>query len=188
MPPRQESLLEALAQVVPRDEKEFQDLARMKRFARELEMPFSRDQLPAHFTASALVLDPANDRVCLIFHAKAKGWFQPGGHVEVEDEGAIFRTALREASEETGLRLKPHPRLPGIIHVDIHRAPPGGAAHEHLDVRFALIAENPDALRHDPAEAHGAAWVTPQDIRDLPVYESVRRLLAAFGKALNPRA
>ena len=39
----------------------------------------------AHFTASALVVDEAGARVCLVAHAKLGRLLQPGGHVEPTD-------------------------------------------------------------------------------------------------------
>ena len=52
------SLHELLARHVPTDDKEREDLARMRAFATELERPFSRTQERGHFTGSAVVVDP----------------------------------------------------------------------------------------------------------------------------------
>src|SRR5439155_13984878 len=90
-------LLSYLSKVVPQDEKERRDLAAMTAFAGELDAPFSREQLPAHFTGSAVVVDPSGQRVCMVFHPKLERWLQPGGHWESADAGDIAATALREA-------------------------------------------------------------------------------------------
>ena len=41
-----------------------------------------RSCLPDHVTASMLVLSPDAGQVLLTLHAKARRWFQFGGHVE----------------------------------------------------------------------------------------------------------
>ena len=75
----------------------------MLAYAETLGDPFSRDQLPAHFTASAVIVDPPGELVCMIHHKKLKRWLQPGGHFEPSDGGDAALAALREAREETSL-------------------------------------------------------------------------------------
>jgi len=123
----------------------------MLRLAEELERPTSRDQPRAHFTASALVVDGACERVCLVEHAKLGRLLQPGGHVEPTDL-SLEAAALREAREETQLELDFHPVAPRPFDLDIHEIParPGEPAHFHLDVRYLLVG------RGEPCA--GAAW------------------------------
>ncbi|HZH03370.1 MAG TPA: NUDIX domain-containing protein [Myxococcaceae bacterium] len=173
------ALVELLSQVVPVDDKEREDQARMLRFALELPEPLSRHQPTAHFTGSALVLSPDGERVCFVFHAKSQGWFQPGGHADPSDGDSILKTTLREVSEETSLSVDLHPSLPGPVHLDVHEFPAhsGEPAHQHLDVRFVMVAQNPDALRHDPAESHDARWFTFGEGLERAGDESVRSLM-----------
>lgn len=155
--------LEALlANHVPADDKERVDLESMRSFSTSLAQPFSRDQWPAHFTGSAVVVTPAGDRVCLVLHAKLHRWLQPGGHADVVDGGSMEATALREAREETGCDVAVHPRSPGPLDVDVHVIPARKTdpEHRHLDVRYLVVAKNPEALAHDPNESHGAQWLT----------------------------
>ncbi len=154
-------LRELLARHVPADERERGDLERMREFAARLERPFSREQAEAHFTGSAVVVDPAGERVAMVLHVKLKRWLQPGGHAEEGDGGRMEATALREAREETGCRVHLHPTAPRPLDVDIHTIPGrgGSAAHQHLDVRYLVVAENPEALAHDPNESSGAQWL-----------------------------
>lgn len=94
---------------------------------------------PVHLTASLVVLSPGLDAVALTLHGKAKRWFQFGGHVEAGD-ASMADAALREGREESGLdglRL-----LPGLLQLDAHTLPSAfGRCREHLDVRFAAVAE-----------------------------------------------
>ena len=134
----------------------------MRALATELERPFSRGQERGHFTGSAVVVDPAGERVVMVHHGKLKRWLQPGGHAEEGDGGSMEATALREAREETGCRVRLHASAPRPLDVDIHTIPArkDEPEHVHLDVRYLVVAEDPEALAHDPGESSGAQWLT----------------------------
>lgn len=71
----------------------------------------TRSCVPDHLTASTLVLSHDHTRVLLTLHAKARRWFQFGGHCEPGDD-TLAGAAEREAVEEsglTGLRVEPTP-------------------------------------------------------------------------------
>jgi 8-oxo-dGTP pyrophosphatase MutT (NUDIX family) len=155
-------LTDLLAAHRPTDEKETADLREMREFAASLSQPFSREQWPAHFTGSAVVVTPDGAKVCLVLHAKLKRWLQPGGHADTVDSGSMEATALREAREETGCEVELHPTAPRPLDVDVHVIPARKTdpEHKHLDVRYLVVAKNPDALAHDPNESHGAQWLT----------------------------
>ena len=109
----------------------------MRAFARQLAEPFSRAQETAHFTGSAVIVDPEGRRVCLVHHAKLGRWLQPGGHADAADEGSMALSALREAHEETGMRVSLHPSASRPFDVDVHVIPARKTEpeHRHLDVR-----------------------------------------------------
>jgi 8-oxo-dGTP pyrophosphatase MutT (NUDIX family) len=116
----------------------------------------SRTCRPDHLTASTLVVSPDGERVLLTLHAKARRWFQLGGHVE-PDDGSLAEAALREAREESGLAgliLDPVP-----VQLSEHPVPfcgPDGTVH-HLDVRF--VATAPAGVEHAAsAESLDVAW------------------------------
>jgi 8-oxo-dGTP pyrophosphatase MutT (NUDIX family) len=109
----------------------------------------TRDCRPDHLTASTLVLSHDRSRVLLTLHAKARRWFQLGGHCEPGD-ATLAAAALREATEESGigdLRMVPTP-----VQLSEHAVPfcgPDGDVH-HLDVRFAAVADT--AAEHAVSE------------------------------------
>ena len=175
------ALLSALLDaVVPADEKEEADLGTLRAHAASLADPFSRDQPVAHFTGSALVTDGA--RVALVLHRKLGRWLQPGGHADPADGGDLVRTALREAEEETGLRVRLHPSAPRPLDVDVHEIParPDAPAHLHLDVRFLAVAEPGVPLTVDAAESAEVRWFAREEALRVADDPSLRRLL---GKA-----
>jgi len=93
---------------------------------------------PGHITASAIVLDPAGERVLLTLHPRVGAWLQLGGHCEPSDD-TLAGAALREATEESGiagLRIDPEP-----VHVDVHPITCSlGVPTRHFDVRFRVRA------------------------------------------------
>jgi 8-oxo-dGTP pyrophosphatase MutT (NUDIX family) len=163
--------------VVPADDKERADLARLREYGASLAEPFSHRQPVAHFTGSALVTDGA--RVALVLHRKLSRWLQPGGHAEPEDGGDLCRTALREAREETGLAVELHPSAPRPLDVDVHAIPerPEAPAHLHLDVRFLVVAEPSGKLVREASEVTDVRWFTLAQALKEADDASLRRLL-----------
>lgn len=102
----------------------------------------TRECRPDHLTASTLVLSATGDEVLLTLHAKARRWFQLGGHCEPGD-ASLAAAATREATEESGLPglvLDPVP-----VQLSEHAVPfcgPSGSPRpvHHLDVRFVAVA------------------------------------------------
>lgn len=156
-----QSLLDDLQQVIERHvahgpEERF-EVAAWRGLGREPTV-LTRAGDPAHFTASAVPVDPTNRRVCLVLHAKLDQWVQPGGHMEPGDD-TVGQAALRELQEETGLagELDPRPLL-------LSRHPsPCGVGDWHLDVQLLVRTTEVAPVVSD--ESHDVAWF---DLHDLP--------------------
>jgi 8-oxo-dGTP pyrophosphatase MutT (NUDIX family) len=98
-----------------------------------------RDCYPDHLTASTLVLSADGGSALLTLHAKARRWFQFGGHCEADDR-TLAEAAYREAREESGLPTLDLDPVP--VQLSEHAVPfcdPRGGVH-HLDVRFVAVA------------------------------------------------
>jgi len=98
-----------------------------------------RECYPDHLTASTLVLSADGGSALLTLHAKARRWFQFGGHCEADDR-TLAEAACREAREESGLPTLDLDPVP--VQLSEHAVPfcdPRGGVH-HLDVRFVAVA------------------------------------------------
>jgi 8-oxo-dGTP pyrophosphatase MutT (NUDIX family) len=172
-------LAAVLARHRPRDEREARDLARIRAFVASHPDPFDRRIPEGHLTASALVLSPAGAAVLLLHHRKLGRWLQPGGHAEPgEHDGAEI--ALREAREETGLApLALHATAPRPLDVDVHVIPArdGEPAHEHLDLRYLVVASPAVALRPSAGEARDLRWFRWDELEPLDLDPGLRRAL-----------
>lgn len=153
---------------------------RLLMLLRDGEPAFHRDHLPGHFTASAIVLSQALDRVLLTHHRKLDIWIQLGGHTDGDTD--LLRAARREAYEESGLE-QIGVGLPRIVDIDIHGIPAHGSepAHAHYDVRFAFLAD-PAAPLVVSDESHDLAWVA---VSNLAAYSAERSLHRAVEKAVR---
>ncbi|MCE1179434.1 MAG: NUDIX domain-containing protein [Micrococcales bacterium] len=110
---------------------------------------------PAHLTSGCIVFDESMERVLLTLHAKAREWFQFGGHFETGDQ-SVRTAATREAREESGIAtLEAAPR---IAQLDRHSLGGSfGRCREHLDIRYAAVAPA-DARHLVSSESLDVAW------------------------------
>jgi 8-oxo-dGTP pyrophosphatase MutT (NUDIX family) len=142
-----------------------------------------RECRPDHLTASTLVLSADSSAVLLTLHAKARRWFQFGGHCEPGDQ-TLAAAARREATEESGLPglvLDPTP-----VQLSEHAVgfcAPNGVVH-HLDVRFVAVAP-PETAHLVSDESLDVGW-WPADA--LPDPDPDLLELVALSRARHPVA
>lgn len=174
------SLLESLMRHVAADGLEASHLAQIVEFTSRHDQPFDRSIRDAHLTGSAVVVSADGQSVLFVYHRRLDCWLQPGGHGDA-GETTGEEVALREAREETGIPgLALHPAAPRPLDVDIHRIPARGdePAHDHLDLRYLIVA--PSGVEPDPCsvETRGARWFGWNDLDEVRPDLPMRRMLA----------
>jgi 8-oxo-dGTP pyrophosphatase MutT (NUDIX family) len=182
------ALVEALRRHRPADEEEARDRARILDFVLRHERPFDRSIPEGHLTGSAITVSADGSRVLLLRHRKLDRWLQPGGHGD-PGEATGEEVALREALEESGIGgLFLHPSAPRPLDVDVHDIParPGEPAHEHLDLRYLVIAPDAAAVAPDLAELHEVRWVRWDEADRLGPDHGLRRALEKARAHLCP--
>jgi 8-oxo-dGTP pyrophosphatase MutT (NUDIX family) len=141
---------------------------------------YNRQNFTGHITASAFIFYPANGSVLMIKHKTLNRWLQPGGHVEETDEN-IFAASLREAVEETRIRVDDLVSTQVIFDIDSHAIPanPRKAedAHVHHDIRYLFTCKNANPLQAILTEVAGCEWVQLNVLRELPGFARVAEKL-----------
>ncbi len=131
----------------------------------------TRQHLPGHLTASALVLHGGSSSALLIHHNFLKRWLQPGGHLEGAEHP--LDGARREVAEEVGpisISLHPfheHYNLP--LDIDSHAIPAneskGELAHYHHDFQYVFFLTGRNVLKLQESEVSDFRWVPLEAIR-----------------------
>jgi len=176
------SLLQDLQSCQPADAAEAQHLRRIREFVARHANPFDRRIREGHLTGSALVVSASGRRTLLLQHRKLERWLQPGGHADPQETSGEA-VALREAREETGIDgLRLHPSAPRPLDVDVHAIPArhDEPAHEHLDLRYLVMAPAAAGASRSLEETNDLRWFSWDELDGLDLDPGLRRLL---GKA-----
>ena len=151
----------AIQEYNPFNEQEAADKALILGFLAENDDAFYRTNLIAHMTASAWVVNPAHNRVLMVYHKIYDSWSWTGGHADGDED--LARVALREVREETGVKsarlLSPEIFSLESLTVDGHEK--HGAyvpSHLHLNVTYLLEADDSDPLTLCEEENSGVRW------------------------------
>ena len=154
---------EAIQSYIPFNEQEEADKALILDFLSKNDDAFYRSNLAAHMTASAWVVNPARDKVLMVYHKIYDSWSWTGGHADGEED--LAAVALREVREETGVasaRLLSEDIFSlESLTVDGHEK--HGAyvpSHLHLNVTYLLEADDRDPLTVCEEENSGVRWFT----------------------------
>jgi ADP-ribose pyrophosphatase YjhB (NUDIX family) len=126
-------------------------------------------------------------QVVLVRPAGRETWVLPKGHVEAGE--AVKDAAVREACEESGLKVVPGERLGDVSYVYSWHDRPGLAPVRIFKrVYFYLMeAKGGDLSAHD-AEIDEAAWVDLEEAPRRASHKSERDLLAKARAILQPAA
>jgi 8-oxo-dGTP pyrophosphatase MutT (NUDIX family) len=155
------NIREAIQNYAPWNEQEAADRALILDFLSKNPDAFFRTNLIAHMTASAWVVNPARDRVLMVYHKIYDSWSWTGGHADGDED--LAAVALREVREETGVKSA---RLLSADIFSLESLTVDGhekrgvyvPSHLHLNVTYLLEADDHDPLTVCEAENSGVKW------------------------------
>jgi ADP-ribose pyrophosphatase YjhB (NUDIX family) len=157
---------------VPYGAQEQRDKAAMLAFlAQNGDSALRREQLTAHFTASAWVVNPQRTKTLMVYHNLYHSWSWTGGHADGEPD--LCAVALRELAEETGVR---HPRLVQAAPCSLEQLTVLGhvkrgeyvPSHLHLNLTWLVEVEEDEALTPCAGENSAVRWLTTEEALRLP--------------------
>jgi 8-oxo-dGTP pyrophosphatase MutT (NUDIX family) len=165
----------------PQGEQEISDLKIFKSQAAD-PVNFTREAL-AHFTASAIVVNRAHDKILGIFHKIYQSWGWLGGHADGETD--LLAVARREVEEESGLSNLTVLLDGAPISIEdltvaghVHRTRGYVSAHLHLNVTFLFEADENDLLHKNEAETDGIAWIPIDEFVEKSTEPEMKRVYA----------
>ena len=115
-------LYEKLMRYIPANEQEENDKRLMLQFLRENDDAFLRTNETAHFTASSWIVNGGRDKVLMVYHNIYNSWSWTGGHADGEED--LLTVAMREAQEETGVKIGKTRVGRDFLHRNHHRGRP----------------------------------------------------------------
>lgn len=129
-----------------------------------------------HFCASAFIIDPYTKKILLVKHKKNRKWTQPGGHMEENETPE--ETALREAYEETGLRVRllgeRFPREEDFIRplgIQCNRHSTGDT---HIDIIYAAVPNDDSKEQLNVEESDDIGWFSREELEDLDCFPDIK--------------
>ena len=161
-----EELTEKIRNYQPYNEQEAADKEVILAFLAEKEDAFDRENLLAHMTASAWVVNRERTKVLMVYHRIYDSWSWTGGHADGETD--LLAVAVREVKEETGIR-KVVPVSEEIfsletLTVDGHeKRGKYVPSHLHLNLTYLLEADETEPLTICEDENRGVAWFSLDD-------------------------
>ncbi len=159
-------LIEKIEHYKPFNEQEERDKPFILDWIRNNENAFSRENIVAHMTASAWVVNRERNKVLMVYHNIYNSWSWLGGHADGETD--LLSVALREVKEEAGIsNIKPVSEeifsLEALT-VDGHiKKGKYVSSHLHLNITYLVEADSKEALSIKPDENSGVAWFSPEE-------------------------
>ena len=156
-----DEMIQKIREYKPFNEQEERDREVLLRLLSGVEDVYSRENLTAHMTASAWVVNENRDKVLMAYHNIYHSWSWLGGHADGERD--LLAVALREVGEESGV-IHARPLSEEIFSLEIltvdghEKRGKYVPSHLHLNLTYLLEAREGDALSMKADENSGVAW------------------------------
>lgn len=176
-------LIEEISKYVAPDEAEKADIESFLQFLKIFgDASYLRDNLIAHLTASAWIVNADRSKVLMCYHRLYQSWSWLGGHADGEKDLAVV--ALREAKEESGLtqlaianEIVDLSVLGVAAHVKRGKYVPN---HLHYNLTYLIEANEKEDLVCAQEENSALKWVRTEDVvkmssedHMIPLYERI---------------
>lgn len=161
-----EKLINSIKNYIPFNEQEEKDKSMILEWICNNDNAFSRNNVVAHMTASAWVVNKDRSKVLMAYHNIYNSWSWLGGHAD--DEVDLLAVAIREVKEEAGISLV-EPVSEDIfsleaLTVDGHvKKGEYVSSHLHLNITYLLEADSEEPVSVKSDENSGVAWFTPEE-------------------------
>ena len=161
-----EDLIRDIERYIPFNEQEERDKTLILDWIYNNENAFSRDNVVAHMTSSAWVVNKDRSKVLMVYHNIYNSWSWLGGHAD--DETDLLSVAIREVKEEAGI-MNVQPVSNDIfsmesLTVDGHvKKGEYVSSHLHLNITYLLEADSEEAVTVNENENSGVAWFAPEE-------------------------
>lgn len=177
--------LETIINYTPKTSQEEVDKRAMIEFINNNKNSLSRDNLIAHFTTSAIIVNETLEKVLFAYHNIYQNYTWIGGHNDLDNN--FINVCKKEIKEETGLEnfslYSNEPIMLDIINVNNHLK--NGEYindHLHLNITYLVIAAENEKLSINPSENSDLKWF---DLEDIVHVTKEERMKPIFEKAYN---
>lgn len=179
----------------PINEQERIDQALMLDYIKTHKNALFRENLAAHVTSSAFIVNKDMDKMLFAYHNLYDSWGWVGGHNDGDSD--LLKVAIKEAKEETSIKtLSPYTDdifTLDVIHVQNHiKHGKYVSDHLHLNVAFLLIGDENEMVKPKLDENKGVKWFKLEEIltviteeRMVPVYQKAIDKIKAIKKSKN---
>jgi ADP-ribose pyrophosphatase YjhB (NUDIX family) len=169
----------------PKCEQEVVDKALILSFIERNPDCLYRENLVAHITSSAFVVNPEMTKMLFAHHNLYDSWGWVGGHNDGDED--LLHVAIKETMEETGLiNVTPFSEevfTIDVIYVENHiKHGKYVPDHLHLNVAFLLLADERQTLSISVLENSAVKWFEIESILD---FVSEPRMIPVYQKALD---
>lgn len=127
----------------------------------------TRNNVIAHITSSAFVVNKKRDKVLMVHHNIYNSWSWTGGHADGEED--LLAVAIREVKEETGIE-KVLPVVSDIFSLEV--LPVMGhikrgeyvSPHLHLSLSYLIEGDEREPLKVKRDENSAVRWIPIDEI------------------------
>lgn len=155
------NITEEIKKYQPFNSQEEYDKKTILDFLEKYDDAFYRDNLLAHMTASAWVVNSSKTKALMAYHKIYDSWSWLGGHCDGNEN--CLEVAIKEVKEETGVShveaISNDIFSLEVLSVDSHiKNGKYVPTHLHLNVTYLLEADENDPLFIKKDENSGVAW------------------------------